>query len=156
MGHLGQDPELRHTGSGTAVCNFAIATNERWRDKQGNQQERTEWHQIVVWGAQAEATAKWRKKGDPILLEGKLKTDKWTDKDTGKDRYSTKVVAESVKFLNRKGDSDSGGSYQDHSQNNSRNNSNRPTSRPKKVKQNDDFGDEFDGYDGSEDEDYMF
>lgn len=98
IGNLGADPELRHTSSGTAVCNMRLATNEKWRDKQGNLQEHTEWHRITVWGAKAAACAKYLGKGRQVYIEGKLRTRPWTDKQ-GVERYTTEVVATDVQFL---------------------------------------------------------
>ena len=98
IGNLGGDPELRHTQGGSAVCNFSIATNEKWKDKNGQLQEHTEWSKIVVWGAQAENCEKYLSKGRQVAVEGKLKTNKWTDND-GIDRWSTEIHAHNVQFL---------------------------------------------------------
>ena len=103
IGHLGQDPEVKFIPSGDAVCNFSIATNEKWTDKEGNKQERTEWHRIVVWRKLAEICGKYLAKGRSCCIEGKLQTRKW-EKD-GVTRYSTEVVASNVVFLGGKGDS---------------------------------------------------
>jgi single-strand DNA-binding protein len=98
IGNLGADPEVRFTGSGQAVTNFRIATSESWMDKQGQKQERTEWHRIVVWGKQAENCGKFLKKGRQCFVEGRLQTREWTDKE-GKKNYTTEVVANQVTFL---------------------------------------------------------
>ena len=98
IGHLGADPELRHTPGGASVCNFSIATNESWTDKSGEKQERTEWHRIVVWGRMADACAKHLSKGRPVYVEGRLQTRKWDDKE-GVTRYLTEIVAQHVQFL---------------------------------------------------------
>lgn len=98
IGNLGSDPELRYTQSGQAVANFNIATNERWNDKDGQTQERTEWHKIVVWGRQAENCEKYLSKGRQVYIEGRLQTRDWEDRD-GNKRYTTEVVAQSVQFL---------------------------------------------------------
>lgn len=98
IGNLGQDPEKRFTGSGAAVTTFSIATTDRWNDKQGQKQERTEWHRIVVWGQQAENCAKYLSKGRPVYIEGRLQTRQWDDKD-GNKRYTTEVIAQRVQFL---------------------------------------------------------
>ena len=98
IGNLGADPEKRFTGSGAAVTTFNIATTDRWNDKQGQKQERTEWHRIVVWGAQAENCAQYLAKGRPVYIEGRLQTRQWDDKD-GNKRYTTEVVAQRVQFL---------------------------------------------------------
>lgn len=98
IGNLGSDPELRHTQSGQAVCEFRLATNEAWTDKQGQRQERTEWHRIIVWGKHGEACAKYLAKGRMAYVEGKLQTRSWEDKE-GIKRYTTEVIAQSVQFL---------------------------------------------------------
>lgn len=98
IGNLGRDPELRHTSGGNSVCNFAIATTEKWTDKEGQKQERTEWHQIVVWGKQGENCEKYLSKGSPVYVEGSLQTRQWDDKD-GNKRYTTEVNARQIQFL---------------------------------------------------------
>ncbi len=98
IGNLGRDPELRYTASGQGVTNFTLATNERWRDKDGNNQERTEWHRIVVWGKSAENCAQYLQKGRSVYVEGRLQTREWEDKD-GNKRSTTEVVALNVTFL---------------------------------------------------------
>lgn len=98
IGNLGADPELRSTSTGTPVCEMRVATNESWRDKQGEQQERTEWHRIVVWGRQAESVAKYLSKGRSVYVEGRLQTREWTDRE-GQRRFTTEIIASSVVFL---------------------------------------------------------
>jgi len=99
VGHLGKDPETRYTPSGSAVTNFSVATSENWKDKQtGAKQERTEWHNIVIFGKLAEIAGEYLKKGSAVYLEGKIQTDKWQDKD-GKDRYTTKINAHTMQML---------------------------------------------------------
>ena len=98
IGNLGRDPELRYTKSGQAVANFSIATNERWKDKDGQSQERTEWHRIVTWGKTAELCAQYLAKGRTTYLEGRLQTREYEDKD-GIKRYTTEIVAQNVTFL---------------------------------------------------------
>lgn len=98
IGNLGGDPEKRFTGSGAAVTTFNIATTDRWTDKQGQKQERTEWHRVVVWGQQAENCAQYLSKGRPVYIEGRLQTRQWDDK-SGNKRYTTEVVAQRVQFL---------------------------------------------------------
>lgn len=100
IGYLGRDPELRHTTSGQDVCNFSIATTEKWKDKQGVKQEKTEWHNIVVWGRTAENCAEYLNKGSLVYLEGKLQTSNY-EKD-GAMHYKTEVVVERVQFLGGK------------------------------------------------------
>ena len=98
MGHLGQDPTLRHTGSGKAVCNFTLATNEKWKDKDGEKQERTEWHRIVLWDKQAEVAAQYLDKGSAVYIEGRVQTREWEDKEGAK-KYTTEIVANDMQFL---------------------------------------------------------
>ena len=102
LGNLGADPELRYTNSGTAVANFRIATNERWSDKNGTAQERTEWHNIVAWGKLAEICGKYLKKGRSVYVEGRLQTRSWDDQ-AGNKRYTTEVVAQVMQMLGSRG-----------------------------------------------------
>lgn len=103
IGNLGSDPELRFTGSGKAVANFRMATNEKWKDKDGKPQERVEWHSIVVWEKPAEIIQKYCKKGSKLYVEGRLQTRSWDDKD-GNKRYTTEVVCTDFMFLDGKKD----------------------------------------------------
>ena len=103
IGNLGQDPEVRFTPAGQAVATFSIATSERWTDKAGQKQEKTEWHRIVVWGKTAENCKEYLSKGRPVFVEGRLQTREWTDKE-GKKRYTTEVVASLVQFLGSAGE----------------------------------------------------
>ena len=98
IGNLGKDPEVRYTPGGQAVANFTIATNENWTDKQGQKQERTEWHRIVVWGKAAENCGEYLSKGRQVYIEGRLQTREWTNKEGAK-QYTTEVVANQVVFL---------------------------------------------------------
>jgi len=98
VGNLGVDPEVRFTPSGQAVANFRIATSESWKDKDGQKQERTEWHRIVVWGKLGELCGEYLKKGRQVYLEGRLQTREWNDKE-GKKNYTTEVVVSNVCFL---------------------------------------------------------
>ena len=98
LGNLGRDPELRHTGTGKAVATLRIATNEVWNDQSGERQERTEWHNVVVWGRSAENCGQYLKKGRSVFVEGRLQTRKWQDKE-GQDRYTTEIVADRVQFI---------------------------------------------------------
>jgi single-strand DNA-binding protein len=98
VGNLGKDPEVRYTPGGQAVANFNIATNESWSDKQGQKQERTEWHRIVVWGKTAELCGEYLTKGRQVYLEGRLQTREWTNKEGAK-QYTTEIVANQVVFL---------------------------------------------------------
>jgi len=98
VGNLGRDPELRYTPSGQPVASFSVATNERWNDRDGKPQERTEWHRIVVWGKQAENCANYLQKGRSVYIEGRLQTREWEDKE-GQKRQTTEIVAQTVQFL---------------------------------------------------------
>ncbi len=102
IGNLGSDPEVRYTQGGAAVANFNIATNEKWTDKQGQPQERTEWHKIVVWGRVAENCGKYLSKGRQVYIEGSIQTRDWEDKD-GNKRYTTEINARNVQFLSSGG-----------------------------------------------------
>ena len=113
VGHMGGDPETRFTPSGAAVANFNIATNESWRDANGDIQDKTEWHRCVMFGKSAELAGELLKKGQLLYTEGKLQTRNWEDKD-GIKRYTTEVVCEMFTMLGRKMDADnnqSSGSY---------------------------------------------
>ena len=103
VGNLGRDPEMRYTPSGTAVANFTVATSERFTDKSGDKQERTEWHRIVAWGRLAEICNEYLRKGKQVYLEGRLQTREWEDKD-GNKKYTTEIVAREMQMLGRAGD----------------------------------------------------
>ena len=99
IGNLGADPEVRYTQSGTAVANLRIATNERWRDRQsGEQQERTEWHRVVLFGKLGEIASEYLRKGSQVYIEGRIQTRKWQGQD-GQDRYTTEVVGNEMQML---------------------------------------------------------
>jgi single-strand DNA-binding protein len=98
LGRLGQDPELKYTPGGMAVCNFTLATSESWADKAGQKQERTEWHRIVVWGKLAELCNQYLTKGRQAYIEGSLQTRSWDDKN-GQKRYTTEINAKTVQFI---------------------------------------------------------
>ncbi len=98
VGTLGKDPEIRYTQSGTAVTEVSIATNESWKDKNGEKQERTEWHRITFWGKLAEIAGEYLKKGAQVYVEGSLRTEKYTDKQ-GVEKYVTKVAANEMQML---------------------------------------------------------
>lgn len=103
VGNLGKDPETRYLPSGGAVTSFSIATSQSWKDKQtGAQQERTEWHRIVMFNRLAEIAAEYVKKGSKVYIEGSLRTQKWQDK-TGADRYTTEIVATDMQMLDSRG-----------------------------------------------------
>jgi single-strand DNA-binding protein len=98
IGRLGNNPEIRYTPSGQAVANFNIATNEYYVDKNGQKQEKTEWHRVVVWGKLAQLCGEYLTKGRQAYLEGKLQTRQWQDKD-GQTKYTTEIVATTIQFL---------------------------------------------------------
>ncbi|NNF02868.1 MAG: single-stranded DNA-binding protein [Rhodothermales bacterium] len=108
VGNLGQDPELRYTGSGTAVCNMRIATNESYKDASGEWVERTEWHNVVAWGRLAEICNEYLRKGSQAYFEGSLQTRQWEDRD-GNTKYTTEVKVREMMLLGGRGDN--GGSY---------------------------------------------
>lgn len=103
IGNLGKDPELRYTPNSQAVASFSLATTEKWKDKDGQAQERTEWHNIVAWGKQAEICKEYLKKGSPVYVEGRIQHRSYDDKE-GNKRYITEIVARSIQMLGRKGD----------------------------------------------------
>jgi single-strand DNA-binding protein len=104
VGNLGKDPEVRYTSGGQAVANLRIATSRSWTDKQsGQRKEETEWHDVEVWGKQAEQCGEYLAKGRQVYVEGRLKTDKWQDKQSGQERSKVKVVADTVRFLGGRG-----------------------------------------------------
>ena len=105
VGNLGRDAELRYTSGGTAVATLNLATTETWKDKDGERQEKTEWHRIIVWGKTAESLATYLVKGKQILVEGKLQTRKWDDKD-GVTRYTTEIKSDRITLLGGGGQRD--------------------------------------------------
>lgn len=105
VGRLGKDPETRYMTNGEAVTNVTLATSENWKDKSGEKQERTEWHNVVFYRRLAEIAGEYLKKGSMVYIEGKLQTRKWQDKE-GKDRYTTEIIANEMQMLSSK----SGGS----------------------------------------------
>jgi single-strand DNA-binding protein len=106
IGNLGRDPEMRYTPSGVAIATLALATSEVWKDKAtGENQERTEWHRVVVYQRLAEVCGEYLRKGSKIYIEGRLRTNKWQDKTTGQDRYTTEIIADSMQMLDSKGGS---------------------------------------------------
>ncbi|MBN6740468.1 single-stranded DNA-binding protein [Acidithiobacillus sp. MC6.1] len=105
LGNNGRDPEIRYTSAGAAVATLSLATNEVFKDREGNRQERTEWHRVVAYGRIAEIVRDYVHKGDQIYVEGRLHTNKWTDKD-GVERYSTEIVAERLRLIGGRRDHD--------------------------------------------------
>jgi single-strand DNA-binding protein len=102
VGNLGRDPEMRFTNSGKAVCKFPLATSEVWNDAGGERQERTEWHNVIVWGKQGENCGKYLSKGRQCYVEGSIRTRNYDDKD-GNKRYITEIIAQRVAFLGGQG-----------------------------------------------------
>lgn len=111
IGRLGKDPEMRYTNDNVAVANFPLATSEYYKDRNGERQEATEWHNIVAWRHLAELSEKYLRKGKQVYIEGRLRTRQWDDKD-GNKRYSTEIVADTISMLGRREDEE-GGSHQE-------------------------------------------
>jgi single-strand DNA-binding protein len=109
VGRLGKDPETRYMTSGEAVTNVTLATSENWKDKAGEKQEKTEWHNLVFYRRLAEVAGEYLKKGAQIYVEGKIQTRKWQDKETGKDRYTTEIIVNEMQML---GSKSGGGSFE--------------------------------------------
>ena len=105
IGNLGADPELRSTQSGQQVATIRLATNESWKDRDGNRQERTEWHRIIAWARLAEIVGEYMKKGRQVFVEGRLQTRQWQDQQ-GQTRYTTEIVAQNIMMLGGRGDAD--------------------------------------------------
>jgi single-strand DNA-binding protein len=103
IGNLGKDPEVRYTTSGAAVASFSVATTEKFKNKSGEWEEKTEWHNVTLWSRLAEIAGEYLSKGKTVYIEGRLQTRKWQDKD-GKDRYTTEIVGEKMQMLSAKGE----------------------------------------------------
>lgn len=113
VGNLGRDPEVRYSPDGAAICNLSIATTSQWKDKSsGERREETEWHRVVLYNRLAEVAGEYLKKGRQVYIEGRLKTRKWQDKDTGADRYSTEIVGDQMQMLGGRGGGEGGGDDQ--------------------------------------------
>lgn len=108
VGHLGADPDMRYTPSGQGVCELRLATSESWNDKNGQRQERTEWHRVVVWGKRAEVCSKYLSKGRQVFVEGRIQTRSYDDKE-GNKKYITEIIAADVQFLGGGGREGGGG-----------------------------------------------
>ena len=108
IGNLGKDPETRYSANGNAITNVTVATNESWKDKSGEMQERTEWHRVVFFNRLAEIAAEYLRKGSTIYLEGRIQTRKWQGQD-GQDRYTTEIVASEMQMLGARGGAGGGG-----------------------------------------------
>ena len=109
IGNLGKDPEVRYTASGQAVASFSLATSEKFKSKTGEWEERTEWHNITLWGKLAEIAGEYLAKGKTVYIEGRLQTRKWQDKN-GNDRYTTDIVGDKMQMLSGKGERREAGS----------------------------------------------
>jgi single-strand DNA-binding protein len=103
IGNLGKDPEVRYTAAGTAVASFSVATSEKFKNKSGELEEKTEWHNVTLWARLAEIAGEYLAKGKTVYIEGRLQTRKWQDKD-GRDRYTTEIVGEKMQMLSGKGE----------------------------------------------------
>ncbi len=139
VGNLGQDPEVRYTPAGAAVTTISVATTEAWNDKDGNKQERTEWHRVVFFRRLAEIAGEYLKKGSQVYIEGQLRTNKWQDK-SGNDRYTTEIIANEMQMLGGRpggGSMGGGGSMPSAPKNNNQSNNN----------QNNDNGPNYDDFD---------
>jgi single-strand DNA-binding protein len=110
LGNLGKDPEVKFLPSGQAVANFSIATTDRYKDKAGEWQDRTEWHNVVAYARTAEIVRDYVKKGNKLYVEGRLTTRSWDDKDTGKKIYRTEIVVNDLVLIGGRGDGEGGGS----------------------------------------------
>jgi single-strand DNA-binding protein len=110
VGNLGRDPELRYTPQGTPVCSFTLATNERRKDRAGENQDVTTWFRVTLWGRQAETASQYLSKGRPVYIEGRLRVEEWTDKDS-KQRYTLEVHATDMQFIGGRGDEAGGGGH---------------------------------------------
>jgi single-strand DNA-binding protein len=108
IGNLGKDPEVKYTPSGTPVAKLTLATNERFKDKGGEWQDRTEWHNVVVWQRLAEIAGEYLKKGSKVYIEGRLQTRSWDDKQTNQKKYMTEVVAQDLVLLGGRGEGGGG------------------------------------------------
>lgn len=130
IGRLGQDPDVRQTQGGTSVANLSLATSSRYKDKNGEWQENTEWHKVVLWDKLADVASQYLSKGSQVYVEGPIQTRKWEDKE-GRDRYTTEIRAYTLTMLDSKNENGSGGGQQQGQ-----------ASQPKtRVDLNEEFGD---------------
>ncbi len=117
LGNLGRDPELRYSSDGAAICNISIATTAQWKEKNSNEKrEETEWHRVIMYNRLAEIANEYLRKGRSVYIEGRLRTRKWQEKDSGIDRYSTEIIADRMQMLGNRDTSESS-TYQDFSRN---------------------------------------
>lgn len=139
VGRLGKDPEVRYTPSGTAVATFSMATTENFKDRDGNRQEKTEWHNIVAWRQLAEICGKFLHKGKQVYIEGKIQTRSYDDRD-GNKRYITEIVADQMQMLGSREDAQGGG-YGGHEDGGSSSNNRGGQQKPGSRAQRDEFED---------------
>ena len=129
IGNLGRDPETRYMPDGGAITNISIATTENWKDKNGEKQEKTEWHRVAFFGKLAEIAGEYLKKGSQVYVEGRLQTRKWQDKD-GQDKYTTEIVANAMQMLGSRQGMGGGGRDEPPSERESSGGSSRPAAKP--------------------------
>lgn len=110
IGRLGKDPEIRSTQGGTTMARFSIATDEKFTDKSGQKQQRTDWHSIIAWGKLADICGTYLRKGKMVAIVGSIRYDKWEDKQSGQTKYRTDIVAQSMQMLDKRDSDDEGGS----------------------------------------------
>lgn len=110
VGRLGKDPEVKTTPSGMTITKFSLATDERFTDKSGQKQDRTEWHNIVMFGKLAEISGQYLRKGKQVYLEGSIRTDSWEDKESGQKKYRTEIIISEMKMLGSRGEDEGGSS----------------------------------------------
>ncbi|HWY70920.1 MAG TPA: single-stranded DNA-binding protein [Terriglobales bacterium] len=115
VGNLGKDPEVKYTSTGTPVAKFSLATNEGYKDKSGQWQDRTEWHNVVAWQRLAEIVGEYVKKGSKVYIEGRLQTSSWDDKETGQKKYKTEIIANDLVLLSGRSEADSEGGSRGYS-----------------------------------------
>src|SRR5258708_39186248 len=111
VGNLGKDPEVKYTPQGTPVAKFTLATNERFKDKEGQWQDRTEWHNLTAWARTAEIAGEYLKKGSKVYIEGSLRTHSWDDKQTNQKKYMTEVIVNDLVLLGGRGEGGGGGDF---------------------------------------------
>ena len=140
IGNLGKDPEVKFTPGGTAVAKFSLATNERFKDKAGEWQDRTEWHNIVAWQRLAEIVGEYVKKGSKIYIEGRLQTSSWEDKQSGEKKYRTEIIASDLLLLGSRGEGGGGGGGGDFEGRSSRSAAAPSSSFDQRAPQPDDHG----------------
>lgn len=121
VGRLGKDPEMKSTPSGMSIAKFSLATDERFTDKSGERQERTEWHNVVAFNKLAEICGQYLRKGKLVFIEGSIRTDSWEDKESGQKKYRTEIIANGMQMLDKRGDDEGsgGGSYSQSSRSSS-------------------------------------